>query len=169
MERFSPMFMDRRRFKYISLQPGASYRYVYPRSTSLDDLAYFFDYELEGTLPADSFAELTDSVDSWQSAWRNGRRPALTFRSAGDLLQIDDERCPGKEGIFTFEGPLARLYLACVNAPVFSSDVAAAIGTYAAADVTAALSRFCDLGLMMQDGSRYLALALPATRWRYSY
>ena len=170
MERFSPMFTDRRRFNHQSIQPALSYRYVYPSSVVTDDLAYFFDYQLEGTLGADAFAGLGKAVDAWQSAWTGAARPALTYRSAGDLLQIDDERSPGTEGIFTFEGALARAYLACVDAPVFDSDVAAAIGLpYSHAQIEDALSEFCRLGLMMKDGSRYLALALPATRWRHPH
>lgn len=168
MERFSPMFTDQQHFKRVFMRPAPSYAYVYPASTSLDDIAYFFDYALEGTLAADAFVDLAEVIGSWQTAWRSETKPALNFRSAGDLIQIYDERRPGEEGVFTFEGPLAHAYLACVDDPVFDSKVAAVIGApYPIAEIRSALSRFCDLGLMMRDGDRYLALALPATRGRY--
>lgn len=58
LERFSPLFLGADRYRRRWTRPPPSYPLVYPSDVKLDDLAYFFDYELEGRLEAAAFDEV---------------------------------------------------------------------------------------------------------------
>jgi ribosomal peptide maturation radical SAM protein 1 len=161
MERFSPIFNDD--FPVRRRQPERSYRYVYPAAVDLDRVAYFFDYELEGALPDDTYDELRAAVGEWRRAW-SADDPTLTYRSAPGLLQIYDGRRPGHEGTYTFEGPLADIYLACSDRPTTAKAVLG--GRLPLETVRAALDGFAERGLMFLDGELALSLALPSVPGR---
>jgi hypothetical protein len=161
MERFSPIFNDD--FPVRRRQPERSYRYVYPAVVDLDRVAYFFDYELEGALPDDTYDELRAAVGEWRRAW-SADDPTLTYRSAPGLLQIYDGRRPGHEGTYTFEGPLADIYLACSDRPTTAKAVLG--GRLPLETVRAALDGFAERGLMFLDGELALSLALPSVPGR---
>ncbi len=116
MERFSPIFTDRDAFPAKSVRPEASYTLVYPEEVNLDDLAYFFDYELEGTLGGEAYEETCELVGAWIEAWAGEDVPGLDMWSAPGFVQIDDTRTATGAGIHTFEDPLASIYLACSDA-----------------------------------------------------
>ena len=109
LERFSPLFFDRRRVAAKKVTPEASYFYAYPKGVNLDRAAYFFDYELEGCLPPAAYEELTKAISVWRSKWDNGARPKLTFWAAGNFVQIEDLRDADAPGSYNFEGSLAVL------------------------------------------------------------
>jgi hypothetical protein len=54
---------------------------------------------------------VSDAVVAWTQAW-SGTKPRLIYWSAPDFIQIYDSRHPGREGTYTFEGTLARVYQA---------------------------------------------------------
>ncbi|MET0409901.1 MAG: RiPP maturation radical SAM C-methyltransferase [Polyangiaceae bacterium] len=163
MERFSPLFRERDNFPTTRLEPEASYRYVYPAGTNLDEIAYFFDYELEGALPQDDLAFLGQAAEHWRALWKSESKPRLTFFKSDDFLQVDDQREPGRTRTHTFEGPLARLYHAASDRPVtiLSLSRSLELGCSDRA-IAEALTEFCRRGLMMEDEGSYLALALPS-------
>ena len=105
------------------------------------------------------------AVRAWQQEWAGDERPTLTYWSSPGLLVIEDLRAAGRPLSYAFEGPLASLYLACVDFP----RSAAAARESAGIDLTAdeaqeALLELESCGLVMQDGNLFLSLALPATR-----
>jgi ribosomal peptide maturation radical SAM protein 1 len=167
MERYSPIFSDRSSFPARYVQPEASYAYVYPRDVDLDRMAYFFDYELEGTLPASVYEETARQVEAWKCAWNGRSRPTLTFWSAPDFLQIEDRRDPAVPGTYTFSGPLAPLYAACSDRPQSAVGLKSLLELeWPAGEIEASLDEFCARGLMMRDDKVFLSLALPAMRGR---
>lgn len=167
MERFSPIYADRASFPAAHVRPEESYAYVYPRHVALDKVAYFFDYQLEDTLDASAYEGVSRAVTAWIEAWRRAPRPSLTYWSSPELLQIEDLRDPARTGTYTFEGPLASLYLAASDRPLAVESIAAKAGISAPVEeVEAALVEFCARGLMMREGSSFLSLALPASPGR---
>jgi ribosomal peptide maturation radical SAM protein 1 len=164
LERFSPLYRERDKFPATRIAPEESYSYVYPRSAKLEELAYFFDFELENTLPPDLLAALTQAALAWKERWQDGKpRPRMSFFRSEDFLQIDDARDVESVATHTFEGPLALLYHALSDAPQSVSQLIRKLGLdYPAEVVTEALDEFCQRGLMLEDQGLYLSLALPA-------
>jgi ribosomal peptide maturation radical SAM protein 1 len=164
MERFSPLFTDRVAFPAKSLRPDASLSHVYPARVRLDQVAYFFDFELENCLADSAYTQVTASVAAWREAWAEQALPSLRWWSSPGLLQIEDLRRAESPGTHTFEDPLARLYLACSDKATTADKLRYDLELpYSTTEVLAALEQFCERGLMMRDGDLFLALALPAT------
>jgi ribosomal peptide maturation radical SAM protein 1 len=156
LERFSPLYTEQ-----ANPKPEASYRYVYPAAVDLGQAAYFFDWPEVGGLADSAYAGVRREVRCWQRLWADGRRPALTYRAAPGLLQIDDRRRHDPEGTYTFPDPVASVYLACVDRPRTAAAVAVETGLPEDA-VRQAYTYFARRGLMFLDGSMAVALALPA-------
>jgi len=165
MERYSPIFTDRDSFPTTELRPEASLSFIYPERVALDEAAYFFDYQLERTLGDDAYLELGKRVSEWTACWSKERvKPTLALGRAPGLIQIEDQRDPTSLGTYTFEEPLASLYLATIDKPVKAEGARDILGLpYPLEEVTEALDEFCARGLMMRDGNLFLALAIPAT------
>jgi len=167
MERFSPIFTERDRYPVVFMRPEQSYRHIYPDSVDQAKIAYFFDYEFADRLDDSVYASIAEAVQHWQRAWSGGQRPTLTCFAGEDFAQIEDKREPEKGGFFTLEGPLARLYLACSErAQTVASAMATARIGEDAEQVEQLLNDYCESGVMMRDGDRYLSLALSASRVR---
>lgn len=78
-------------------------------------------------------------------------------------MQIYDGRRPGHEGTYTLEGTLADIYLACSDRPITATAVQKKLdGRLSVEAVQAILSVLQQRGLVFLEGSRALALALPA-------
>jgi ribosomal peptide maturation radical SAM protein 1 len=167
MERFSPIFFDRQAFPVRSMRPERSYGYVYPAHVDLEKVAYVFESELEGTLSADAYAGLTDATHAWQKAWSTGEQPSLRFWSSPDLLVVEDRRTPASPLSYTFEEPVASVYLACSDRPRTAAGAReTARLDLSERDVGEALRELEACGLVMQDGDRFVSLAVPATPGR---
>lgn len=167
MERFSPIFVDRDSFPVRYMRPEASYTYVYPESIELKKVAYFFDYELEDTLPDSVYENTHQEIRAWQADWMADVRPTLTFWSAPGFLQIEDLRVPESPGTYTFRGPLAALYAACSDRPLPAAKLRQQLELpWQEDEIEAALDEYCVRGLMMREGKAFLSLALPASRLR---
>jgi ribosomal peptide maturation radical SAM protein 1 len=164
LERFSPLYRERDKFPATRIAPEESYRYVYPPEVNLNELAYFFDFHLENTLPHRHLDPLLEAAAAWRELWKAGQGvPRMTFSRSEDFLQIDDERAPGNIATHTFEGALALLYQAASDSPQSVAQLIAALGlSHSVEVVTQALNEFCRRGLMMEDEGLYLSLALPA-------
>jgi ribosomal peptide maturation radical SAM protein 1 len=166
LERFSPMHTRPADFGLPPHRPEASYRFVYPDTVNVDRIAYFFEYDPAGALPATAYAPLRKSVTDWSQAW-SATRPTLVYRSAPGFLRIDDGRHQGRDGTYTFHDTLAAVYLACRDRPRTAAAVRAELGLALPVEaVQDAFDQFQERGLMFLDGELALALALPATPGR---
>lgn len=155
------------RFRMRHRAPERSYRYVYPKTIDLDKVAYFFEYEMDNTLPDDTYADLTREVAAWNELWKSRQRPILTYWSSPGYLRIYDGRHEGREGTYTFRDTLARIYLACGDRPTTASAVKDKLDLdVPVRAIEDAFAQFQERGLMFLDESLALALALPATRGR---
>jgi ribosomal peptide maturation radical SAM protein 1 len=162
LERFSPYFSDPS-FPVSNVRPWGSYRFVYPvEDLDLASVAYFFDYDMAGTAPAEAVAGLAAAVDAWRERWRQEPTPQLRYARAPGCLKIFDRR-EATARTWRVEGDEALLYEACSETFHSAAKLAEATGLGAAA-VDAALERFCAAGVVAEDDGRYLALALPTSR-----
>lgn len=163
LERFSPLFTQPDRFPMRRREPEPSYRYVYPATTDLERIAYFFEYETEEALDPSAYTALRDAVDRWRNVWEaQTPRPLHVFRSAPGFLQIYDGRQPETQGTYTFRDTVAAIYLACVDRPRTAAGVHRELDV-PLSTVHAAFRRFGAYGLMFLDDDLAVALALPAT------
>jgi ribosomal peptide maturation radical SAM protein 1 len=161
LERFSPLFGLLRKV------PDRGYRHVYPDGVNLDRVAYFFEYEVDGALPDETYDSLRSAVAKWSAAWQAGPPPVLRFWSAPGFLQIYDGRHQGREGTYTFDGTLADIYLACSDRPSTAAAVRDRLGLeLPVSAVEEIFGNFQRRGLMFLDGTLALALALPAVPGR---
>lgn len=167
MHRFSPIFADRKSFPARSVKPAESLKYLYPKSVDLNRVAYYFDYELEGTLPEESFEAMKTQAGAWKDAWKGTRRPRLTFNYSPGILEIEDRRNPDKPRAISTTEPLASLYSACSDQPHTAAWLQKSLGLeWSVERIENGLAKFCSQGLMMRDGNQFLTLALPGSRWR---
>jgi ribosomal peptide maturation radical SAM protein 1 len=167
LERFSPLYTEPDRFGLRHRRPERSYRFVYPDRVDLDCVAYFFDYEVEDTLPDSAYEGLSRAVDDWSEAWKSDQPPELTYRSAPGFIQIYDGRYAQRRGTYTFQDTLADIYLACSDRPTTAAAVRNKLRLkLSVAAVEDVFGEFQRRGLMFLDGSLAVALALPAVAGR---
>jgi ribosomal peptide maturation radical SAM protein 1 len=165
LERFSPYFFDRS-FPLRDIRPLRLYRLVYPEDRiNIEEIAYFFEYQLAEPLPEEIYQELRQAVLDWQDSWSRLPLPRLSYERLPDWIEIVDRR--GAEAVsHCFEGPAAEMYEFCGTTDRSAAQVAEQLVRQgftglAAEDVREALEGFCDRGLMLRDGDRYLSIAQP--------
>jgi ribosomal peptide maturation radical SAM protein 1 len=167
LERFAPYFSDRVLFPLSDVRPEASYRYVYPPYVALDKVAYFFNYQMEQTVPDEVHSGTRELLKEWQQRWASKFPDTLVYRRTEDALFIDENRGPGRRLSYVFDGPWALMYEYCGETmrtiPHVVEDLQVALGwsRFAEADVRTALEEFCRLGLMLSEDGKYLSLAVP--------
>lgn len=166
LERFSPYFTERPP-QVENVRPLPAYRFIYPEGQlNLDQIAYFFAYEMRDTLPDSYHEELTQQIADWREAWKKGPRPRLTYERTHDWIQVLDRR-GAKPAAHAFDTLEAAVYESCGetdrNVAQVCAEVQARTGTACSpAEAEAALGKFVDLGLMLQEHGRFFSLALPA-------
>ena len=166
MERYSPVFFDRDHFKMKWCKPNQSYTFVYPSSVNIEKAAYFFDYELEDTLPEEVHLPTAELLKQWREVWSEGRQGVLVYRRTKDAVIVDDSRDPATQGSHLFTGPVAAMYEFCSPTMHTPAQVAAYLREHNAApvgedEVRWTLDQFCERSLMVSESGRYLSLALP--------
>jgi ribosomal peptide maturation radical SAM protein 1 len=161
MDRFSPLFEDESKFPAVWKRPEASYRYIYPTNVNIDELAYFFEYELEHVLDRAVYEGVRAVVEDWQVAWRRAEVRALTFTAGSEGLRIVDLR-HGAEEIHEYDGCFAALYQACSDEPTSRQALVQTLEPrHSARAIDAAIEELVDQAMMLRDGSLLLSLALP--------
>ena len=168
LERFSPYFDRPDRYGVSGIEAIEAYRHVYPKDVPVNDLAYFFDFEMRDVLGGDH-DDLWDWVRAWREGWDAGKGRVLTYRSIEGGILIDDDRVGLPKGTHVFEDALAVLYKSCCEtyrSPAQSREALAGSGWdgYGETDVRAALDAFVERGLMVSEDDLYLSLAVPAHR-----
>jgi ribosomal peptide maturation radical SAM protein 1 len=164
MERFSPLYADRASYPARWMRPEKSYEYVYPAAVNLDRVAYFFDYELENTLPDQTYADIVSYVAGWQDAWQKSPiRPKLVFRYSPGFISIEDSRACDRNHTQAFDDERAEVYLACCDRPRRVVDLHAQFAVCSPSDIESILDEFCAQDLMVREDDTCLSLATPAT------
>lgn len=168
LERFSPYFFDKS-FPTRNVRPLNTYSFIYPQGQiDLQEIAYFFQYEMDSTLPDSFHDELRQVIKDWRSAWTRRPRPKLVYQRAPDWIQILDRRTE-KTSAHEFGALEAEIYEFCGEvdrtASAIQQHLSEGSGFEAGLEeVTAALREFCDLGYMLEENNRFLSLAHPVNR-----
>lgn len=166
LERFSPYFFDSS-FPVSDVRPLDVYGHIYPEGdVDLEEVAYFFDYRMDETLPDDFHQELREEIDEWQEAWKANAKPVLVYQRAPDWIQVIDRRRPEARAQ-AFSGLEADVYELCGDTDRTADAVCKLLarnnggGAARPETVEPILESFCDQGLMLEEDGRYLSLALP--------
>lgn len=171
LDRFSPNFFDADRLGFAAVSPLAPYRHVYrlPQE-ALENLACFFDFRYREPRDVRSYVRpLEKGLARWQ---RLAGKSDLFFAAVLDSLVVCDLRPAAVRPLSVLRGLDRTLYEACDAA----SDLRQ-IASRAGRDGLAPLSRdavaerlepMLEAGLLLRDGPRYLALAVPLGEYRPS-
>jgi ribosomal peptide maturation radical SAM protein 1 len=167
LERFSPYFTDPS-FPVRNRRPRQAYHFIYPPDTvDLEKTAYFFEYEMDDTVPLHELDGLRDLITQWRAHWASPSRPLLLYQRAPDWLQIVDRRDPQAPRALYLHGVEALAYELCGESDHKPERIAALLavqhGIDARPDVLRqGLRRLCDQGLMVEENDHFLSLAMPA-------
>ena len=164
LDRFSPLFEEAARHGLADVTPIPSYRYIYSLpQDALDHLAYFFAFRYREPRDVSSYAgRLYAALCRWQRA---SRYSDLFSVDTGDALLLWDLRPTSRAVLTILHGAERVLYQACDAASDSRSLVArlaeAGEAVLAPEAVAERLQPLVDRGLLLRDGCRYLALAIP--------
>ena len=165
LERFSPYFFDSS-FQAKNVKPKAAYRFIYRESEfDLEKIAYFFDHEFEAPRLDKQHEKLYDVVNDWKARWDSVPNPVLVYQRAPDWIQVIDRRS-AQAAVHGFGRREAHIYEFCgeTHHPVetIRKQLREIDGDNATKrEVNAALERFCELGVMLEENGSFLSLALP--------
>jgi ribosomal peptide maturation radical SAM protein 1 len=164
LERYSPYFFDPS-FPVRNMRPGNAYRFVYPESEiDLKEVAYFFDYEMEETIPVEQHQGLFALIKDWKGSWEKTPRPFLRYRRGPDWIEVLDHREEPSRKYWLY-GTEATVYEFCGEtdrtATAALQNLRQETGRGELEEVEAALKKCCDLGIMIEEDGHYLSLALP--------
>jgi ribosomal peptide maturation radical SAM protein 1 len=169
LERFSPHFFDPS-FPVRNAKPLSGYRFSYPEGRiDLNEIAYFFDYEMGDTLPRDQHQGLKAVINQWKEAWKGKPRPNLVYQRAPEWIQIVDRRTMDAT-VYSFKSWEADIYELCGEVERSPESISKHLaekkgqGDVSTEEIRASLEKFCDLGLMLEERNSFLSLALPVNR-----
>ena len=144
------------------LRPADCYRYILPRGRfDLERISYYFDHDGPGMLPEHEYDEIFRAVGDWQQRWRNGARPALSYRKSCTSIFIEDSRKPEARQFDYCDGQ-AALYEFCMDAKT-EAAIDAEFGQ--AEWLAPVLAEFRARDLMVRLDDQYLSLALPTNAY----
>jgi ribosomal peptide maturation radical SAM protein 1 len=154
LDRFSPNFVDAGRLGLTNIRPFPSYGYIYALPESaVRNLAYYFDFDYQDGRDPWTYAEpVARAVTRWQRAYH--RSDLFSVDVDGRLL-IWDFRPAATQALTVATGIDRTLYQECDEVREIKD-----------ADTKHRLARFVDLGLMIAERDRYLALAIPVGEYR---
>lgn len=166
LDRFSPGFDDSARLGFLDVAPMPSYAAVYPLAPeAASNLAYSFSFRARGAGRAEVYvAPLLREVARWKRA---ADASALFSAPAGDALCVFDLRPASRRPLTVLRG-LPRLLHDVCDASTSLRDVADAARAAVGArheEAGAALSSLLADRLLLREGDRFLALAVPLGRF----
>jgi ribosomal peptide maturation radical SAM protein 1 len=158
LDRFSPNFTQAGLLGFTRLRPLPFYEFLYDLpEPARRNLAYYFSYDYTVPQNVARYADpLVRSVHAWKTTWRNAE---LVSVDLDDRLFVFDTRPRAAAAISVLTGDDRRLYQAC--------DAIADSSRFEPGDA-GRLQAIADRGLMLRDGGKYLALAVPLGEYQPS-
>jgi ribosomal peptide maturation radical SAM protein 1 len=164
LDRFSPSFEGAERLGFVDVKPLPAYRHVYALpDEALARLASFFRFDYRDARDVRGYASgLEKQVRAWSRVF--GSHDLFSVDRGGWLL-LWDLRPASRAPLTALRGVDRVLYSACDSA-CDARRLAGAVATgpggpISPDDVERRLEPLLQRGLMVSDGSRYLALAIP--------
>jgi ribosomal peptide maturation radical SAM protein 1 len=151
LDRFSPNFNQSDRFGFTKVRPLPFYDFIYDvPDHARRNLAYYFAFDYKAPQELVRYAEpFIKSVRTWRSRWRHTE---LVSVDLDDRLLLLDTRPRAAARVTHLAGDERAAYLAC-DAITDASQLDASMAAH--------LPSLAARGLMLNDGSRYLSLAIP--------
>ena len=143
------------------------YAGLFPADTfDLEKVAYYFDATWKETLGDPAYDGVVAEILEWMRRWREQpRAPLLAMRPADDGgIEIEDTR--GDAPVHIALTPRQALVYRAIDdiaAPRRVREHLPPDDPMTEADVRGVLATFVEQGLALEEGDRYLGLALPAT------
>ncbi|HVR38492.1 MAG TPA: RiPP maturation radical SAM C-methyltransferase [Thermoanaerobaculia bacterium] len=158
LDRFSPNFFDAEKLGFTGVQPIDAYRHIYKLpDEAIFNLAYYFSFRYQVPQDLDMYAQpLAIALRDWR---RLAGRSDLFSIDTGDHLIIWDLRPIATRSLTVLPAEQRLLYLAC-DAVTDARQLATQLSR-TVEEITSALAPLLEQGLILQDGARYLALAVP--------
>lgn len=163
LDRFSPNYERAAELGFSSVAPYPSYSYVYPTlsQAALNNLAYFFTYEYASPRDVTGYTSpIANAVRKWVDCHETSK--FICFRK-DDRLIVWDSRPVSRQRLAILEGFERFCYEACdgvTSALQISRNLARQGISRDLQEIEKTLTNFCENGLAVTDGGRYLALAL---------
>lgn len=166
LERFSPLHSNPERHNLYRVRPEGLYNILYSDlGVNVNQSCYSFDYETNSILPHSSIENLKAAVQSWRKAYTQG---SLLYycRSPSGFIVVNDYRKENSIRRFYYSSPVAELYeiagLHVATAERLKHEISLRYSHDLPLNfIKDALQRFVKRGLAIQEGERYLTLALP--------
>jgi hypothetical protein len=158
MDRFSPYCLAPGRYGLEPTSPAEPYRHIYPGSEeSLSRIAYFFqsDFFLNVSRSR-AFKTCQATVKRWQEMYPRSYLLAVPGR---ECLVIVDSRPCAQRYWRRLAGVRRRIYEYCDKARTVT-QIRAAVGSLSDQELRSILAFFVRVKLMLQDGDRFLSLAV---------
>jgi ribosomal peptide maturation radical SAM protein 1 len=164
LDRFSPNFFDAEKLGFTDVAPLPAYKHVYSLSdAAVANLACYFTFRYREPRDVERYVRpLARELDKWKRL-KDGSD--LFAVDAGEHLVIVDLRPVSRAPLTLLTGLERLLYLECDAAcelGQLTTVAAAADGSTASREaIEQRLAPLVERGLLLRDGSRYLALAIP--------
>ena len=158
LDRFSPNFNQSDELGFTNVRPLPFYEFIYDLPESARrNLAYYFSYDYKAPQDVARYADpLVRSVHAWKTAWRHAELLSVDF---DQRLVVFDTRPRAAAPLSVLTGEDRELYLACDAVTDASQLDHSSAGR---------LKSIAERGLMLNDGARYLSLAIPLGDYRPS-
>jgi ribosomal peptide maturation radical SAM protein 1 len=164
--RFSPYFFQKGRWTE-GVRASKWYEGLFPEDQlDLDKVAYYFDATWKDTLGDPHYDDLLNVTLDWMRVWRDlPEPPRLTLRDTDDGgLEIEDTRA-GEPTVWELAPKEAAIYRAITDIAnprkVRESLPAAYAEGMSEAAIRGQLQGFVEQGLAVEEGDKFLGLALP--------
>ena len=171
LDRFSPNFYDADRLGFTDVRPTPAYRHVYRLGDeAVTNLACYFTFQYKEPRDVERYTRrLVRELEKWRRA---ENRSDLISVDAGEHLLVIDLRPVSRAPFILLAGLARLLYAECDAVRDFSQLVQTAARWSPAGAGTEAIERelapLVAQGLLVRDGSRYLALAIPLGEYSVS-
>ncbi|MGV9836486.1 RiPP maturation radical SAM C-methyltransferase [Nocardia niigatensis] len=159
MERFSPLFRDRSVYPAHLLEPLDGYRFLYPRWTDLRRIAYFFEHDLQRTLPDEAFTGIRAAAAAWQNAWQT-QRPWLECERDRNCVLVRDGRNPARPAEYELTGTTAAALAATLMRPITNTGLQTRLPNVPAAELAEAVGCLLERQLIFDDGRFMIGLPI---------
>lgn len=164
LDRFSPNFEQAERLGFADVTPLAAYRHVYRLpSKVLANLASFFSFRYREPRDVNGYVrDLAKEVRAWR---RVAGKSVLFSVDVGECLLVWDLRRASRAPLTVLRGPDRILYQSCDCAcdlhRLAESLEQSGEPALAPDAIERRLGPLMERGLLIRDGPRYLALAIP--------
>lgn len=165
LDRFSPYFVEPKRYGLVNIRPAIAYNYIYPiREEDLYKIAYQFEFDYsDGRSPELYVDKLEQAISNWKRLWESREVPILNVvYLKGSAVIIDTRPCSTKT-FQTLSKEESNVYHHCDTIQSFQSifhriqeDDKLITETY----TKDLISVLIEKNLMIENRGRYLSLAV---------